>query len=347
MLGAGVECRRTVVPTAGKPIVLITVFGTPVLQRILNEIAAGPTPPIADWFIGTFGVNKAAAELVAGTTGCNYAPVFGIQPRTSRMTRQRRRVPKDDTLRIGDAAHAGEIPGSSDEKVIPPGDRRAWGIELGCRFRDEMRTARANGIPIETWQFDEILGQCRLPGSSNPHREFVGGVLRGLADGRRQLGDTPEKGFVWSARTAVVGLPSLPLTGDVPAFWQDIDRAARSLVGEEYQEFKGNPAVIGRRFSDGHQALVRSTGVRRSLGERYVVGMTPGWRPPSSGLGGNVEGRPPKDVTSWRNGFIEARIAAQRPQGFAQFNFVLENVRPNRLEDAVRSLHHACRQHSL
>ena len=46
----------------------------------------------------------------------------------------------------------------------------------------------------------------------------------------------------------------------------------------------------------------------------------------------------------WRTGYVDARIAAQRPRGFAQFNFVKENNRPNRVEDAVRSLHHASRR---
>ena len=40
---------------------------------------------------------------------------------------------------------------------------------------------------------------------------------------------------------------------------------------------------------------------------------------------------------------ITVRIAAQRPRGFGQFNFVKENTHPNRVEDAVRSLHHASR----
>jgi len=74
--------------------------------------------------------------------------------------------------------------------------------------------------------------------------------------------------------------------------------------------------------------------------------MTPGWRPHSLGLGGNVDGKPLPFVTTWRSGFIDARIAAQRPRGYAQFNFRVENVRPpERIKDAVQSLHHACSQH--
>jgi hypothetical protein len=137
------------------------------------------------------------------------------------------------------------------------------------------------------------------------------------------------------------------LSGDVPGFWQALQRASLFLVGEEYAEFTGDPARVGRGFADGQQALVRNPGVRRSLGQRYVVGMTPGWRPESTGLGGNVDGMPLREVTRWRNSFVDARIAEQPPRGFAQFNFVKENVRDKRLEDAVASLHHACGQQAL
>lgn len=328
----------------GKPVALVTVFSAGVLQRILNEIAAGSKPPSADWLVGTFGVNKAVATAVTGTPGCRYAPVFCIQPRTGMQARLRRQLLKEDAARVGDAAHAGEIPGSSEENVIPPGDRRAWGIELGRRFRDQIRAARSKGIAIEAWQFDEILGEC---GRSRSHREFVGGVLRGLAEGRPKLGDKPEQGFVWAATTAIRDLPQLPIAGDVQGFWEDLDAATLFLVGEEYPPFRGDPAVAARQFADRHKALGRTGKIRRSLANRYVVGMTPGWRPAATGLGGNVDGKPAAEVTKWRNGFIDARIAGRRPGGFAQFNVVKENTRQSRLEDAVRSLHHASKQVGL
>jgi hypothetical protein len=338
MLGA-------IVPDEVKPVAMVTVFGAAALERILDEVAAGPNPPIADWYIGTYGTSRAVAERVKGTAGCRYAPVFAIQPSTSMKTRLRRRVSKADAARLEDAAHAGEIPGSSAGSVLPPRDRRAWGIELGRRFRDELRANRASGIGVDAWQFDEILSECRTPGP-NAHREFVGGVLRGLAEGRSKLGDTLEPGFVWSARRAITALAELSLA-DARPFLEDLDRAARFLVGEEYPDFRGDPGAAARQFSAGHQALVSSPGIRRALGERYVVGMTPGWRPAASGLGGNVDGKPLADVTEWRNGFLRARIAAARPRGYAQYNFVKENVRPiRRLEDAVQSLHHACRRHA-
>jgi hypothetical protein len=325
---------------AERPVVLIAVFSETVLQRILDTIAAGE-PPVGDWFIGTFGMKKAVAEKITKRPRRRYAPVFPIQAKDGLQTRLRRRLSQEAAALLDDAAHAGEIPGSSAGQAISPVDRRVWGIELGRRFRDEIRAARAKGIPVATWQFDEILGECGRSGSSNPHREFIGGVLRGLAVGRPQLGDTHEKGFVWAAHTAMTGLPGLPISGDLRRFWQDLDAAARFLVGEEYPEFTGDPAGAARAFCAGHQALARKPGIRRKLADRYLVGMTPGWRPRQFGLGGNVAGKSPAEVTQWRNGFIDERIGLQRPRGFAQFNFAKENTRSNRVEDAVRSLHHA------
>ena len=229
--------------------------------------------------------------------------------------------------------------------IVPP----LFGeFPLRQRFRDELRAARSAGMRVETWQFDEILGQCGRSGSSNPHREFVGGVLRGLAGGRPELLEKPEQGFVWAAHTAITQLPGLPTSSnpDLQRFWQDLDRATLFLVGEEYPDFRASAAEAGRRFSDPHRALLRSRGeIRRSLGKRYIVGMTPGWRPRRLGLGGNIDGKPLAFVTSWRNGFIDARIGAQRPRDYAQFNFRVENARPDRVKDAVQSLHHACNQH--
>src|SRR5580765_3173089 len=102
-----------------KPVALVTTFGEAVLPLVLDEIAAGPQPPVADWFIGSFGMNPSTAAKVAATPGCQYAPVFGIQPRTSRQAHKGRQLSSTDAAKL-DAAHAGEIPGTSTGDVIPP-----------------------------------------------------------------------------------------------------------------------------------------------------------------------------------------------------------------------------------
>jgi hypothetical protein len=318
-----------------KPVALITAFSARVLPQILEAIAEGPQPPVADWFVGTYGINKRASELIVGVPGCRYAPVFGIQPHTSAGARKRRNLPRTLAAKV-DRTRTGALPGG--DELVPPSEPRIWGLELGRRFRDQLRANRAKEIQIDTWQFDEILGQCARSASA---RAFVGGILRGLAQGRRKLGDTPEKGFVWTATTAVAQLPGLEITDEVQRFWEDLDKSALFFVGQEYPAFRGEAVDVGRGFAAGQRALVTSSGeIRSSLGRRYVVGMTPGWIP-SDGLLGNVDGKPLAFVTDWRKGFVQGRIAGQTPRGFAHFNFVRGNAKPNRIKDAVASLHHA------
>jgi hypothetical protein len=317
-----------------KPVAVIAAFGATSLPRILEAIADGPQPPAADWFVGTYGVNKRASELIVQVPGCRYAPVFGIQPHTSARARKHRDVPRQLAARL-DRTRTGAIPG---DEAVPPSEPRVWGLELGRRFRDQIRANRDKGIQVDSWQFDEILGQCS---SSASTRAFVGGILRGLAQGRKKLGDTLEKGCVWSATTAVARMPGLAITDEVQRFWEDLDLSAAFLVGEEYPAFRGDAADVGRGFASGQRALLASGGeIRKSLGRRYVVGMTPGWIP-SDGLLGNVDDQPLEFVTSWRKGFVQGRIAGQAPRGFGHFNFVGGNKNPKRLEDAVKSLHHA------
>src|SRR5215211_4444032 len=317
-----------------KPVAVVAAFSAGVLPRILDTIAGGPQPPAADWFLGTYGVNKRASELICAAPGCKYAPVFGIQPHTSAAAREGRKLPRAQAAKL-DRTRAGHIPGPG---VVPPTDQRAWGIELGRRFRDQIRANRDKGVQVDAWQFDEVISQVV---SDARARAFVGGILRGLAEGRRKLEDRLEQGLVWTAAMAVSGLPGLAIVDDVQRFWEDFDRAALFLVGEEYPFFRDDAADVGRGLAAGHRALLASGGeIRRSLGKRYVVGMTPGWID-SEGLRGNVDGQPFGFVKTWRRGFIQGRCAGQAPRGFGQFNFVHENARPPRVTEAVTALHEA------
>jgi hypothetical protein len=317
-----------------KPVAVVAAFSAGVLPRILDTIAAGPQPPVADWFVGTYGVNGHASELIRATPGCKYAPVFGIQPHTSASAREMRRVTRAQAMLL-DRTRAGPIPGTD---AVPPIDQRAWGLELGRRFRDQVRANEHDGIRIDAWQFDEVISQVV---SDARARAFVGGILRGLAQGRRKLQDRPQQGLVWTAGLAVSGLPGLAVAGGVPHFWNDLDRAALFLVGEEYPFFRGDPVDVGGDHADGQRAFLAGAGdVRRSLGKRYVVGMTPGWID-SDGLKGNVDHQPFGFVKTWRRGFVQGRVAGQAPRGFGQFNFVHENALPARVTEAVTALHEA------
>jgi hypothetical protein len=316
-----------------RPVALVTNFSKAAFPRILAQITAGPRPPVADWYVGTYGISKPMSEAVTAA-GCFYAPVFAIQPHTSMRVRQKRRVRSAEDALL-DPAFSGAIPTSGSPPIIPPANRRAWGIEFGQRYRDYVRKQRAAGVQIDTWQFDEILGHCA---SSAGFREFVGGILHGLAKGRPELGDGPEKGFVWFGFRALSELPPPATSPEVARFWEEIERATLFVVGEEYPFFRGSVSAAARDRGAGHTRL---DGNLRKLARRYVCSMTPGWKP-SPGLRGNVDKKPLDFVTEWRQGFIDARIALKRPCGYGQFSFTKENLRPaQRIDDAVASLHFA------
>ena len=313
-----------------KPIALIAAFSGVALPRILDEIADGPQPPIADWFIGTYGIDPADARKIKAK-GFRYAPVFGIQLSTTEGFRAGRRLPAADEAKL-EPTFKGPIPGDG---VIPPERPRAWGIELGRRYRDAMRKRRQAGVKIATWQFDEILGQVS---SDADTRAFVGGILRGLLDGRRKLRDGRKRGFVWTAFTAMTGLPGPTASAEIGQLWRDLDAASLFLVGEEYPFFRGSAAGAAGTFAQGHR---RIAALHPRLGQKYIVGMTPGWIV-SDGLRGNPPPRSPvATVEAWRQGYVEARNGLQRPGGYGEFNFVGDNEDPDPLAAAVATLHFA------
>lgn len=318
-----------------RPVALVTNFSKTAFPRLLAEIEAGPRPPIADWCIGTYGISKPMADAIAAAR-FRYAPVFAIQPRTSKRIRERRRVRKAETELL-DPEFAGKIPGGN--AVLPPANQRAWGIEFGRRYRDYIRRQRSAGVRIDTWQFDEILGKCA---TSSAHRAFAGGILHGLANGRPELGDQHEKGFVWFGLKPLTDIPAPASGTEAARFWDEVAQATLLLVGEEYPAFHGSAEQAAREKAVGQQRL--NGGLHPDLARKYVCLMTPGWTH-SASLLGNVDDKPPAFVTDWRQGFIRARSEMEHPQGFGQFRFTAANLRPNeRLRDAVASLHFANRQ---
>jgi len=317
-----------------RPVALIMNFSKTASSKIVSEIEAGPRPPVADWYIGTYGISKPLGQALAAAH-VRYAPVFAIQPHTSSGVRERRRVTTKEAALL-DREFAGKIPGSD---VVPPEKPHAWGVEFGQRYRDYMRRQRRAGVDLDTWQFDEILGKCA---TSAEHRAFAAGILRGLRLGRPELGDEIQRGFVWFGLQPLTEVPGPGSSDDCAQFWREVEQAALFLVGEEYPMFRGSSAAAASDKAAGHERLL--AGLSKQLGRRYICGMTPGWTP-SVSLGGNVDQKSPEFVTQWRQGFIAARKSARRPRGYAQFRLTNENVRPGeRIADAVASLHFANRQ---
>jgi hypothetical protein len=269
-----------------------------------------------------------------GAAGYGYAPMFQVEP--GWYWEQRRLPAKDErTLRLRGSRSgrlAGPLPSLGELLRLPPTTRVTWGIELGRRFRDELRAADRAGTEVASWQLDEILAEAAR---SQGYRDLTRGVLRGLALGRPALGDRAQQGLVWWAHTAFA-LATRALTPELAAFWRILNRAALGLIGEEYPEFAGSPAVAARSQAAGQRALQHAGPVRRALARKYVAGLTPGYRL-SPGLGGNTRGLPRAEVNRWRDQYVQMRAAAG-VAGFAEFTFRFENSSPRVMQDVLRTL---------
>jgi hypothetical protein len=313
-------------------IVLLAYFERDELPRLLAEAQAAGFPPDARIYLGSYGVGAALGDQIA-RAGYGYAPMFHITPG---WYWERRRLPKADegALSPGSGGLAGPLPELDELLRLSPARRLTWGIELGRRFRDELRAAARAGVSLAAWQLDEIQAEAAGP-LGRQYRDLTRGVLRGLVFGRPSLGDRAWQGFVFWAHSAL-GLPRAPLTAELAAFWRILNRAALGLVGEEYPAFDGDPRVAARAAASGQRGLQAGGPVRRSLARKYVAGLTPGYRKPA-GLRGNVHGWPREQVNTWRSAYLRARAAAA-VRGFAEFDFRFENSRAWVMRDVLSEL---------
>lgn len=207
--------------------------------------------------------------------------------------REQRRVPPEQADGL-DPRFAGTVPPLS--RLGSTSLRVSWGVELGSRYRDQIRQTQDAGFVVDSWQFDEIVPSAARAGGA-PLREFLRGVLRGLVFGRPQLEDPTAQGLVWVAHSALA-LARLPVTSELTTFRNTLNRAALGYVGE-YPPFEGNPRGVARAQASGQRALAAGGPVRKALSRKYVAGMTPGYHL-ARGLGGNVHGWSRPQVNSWR-----------------------------------------------
>ena len=319
---------------------MLAYFQAGDLQGLVNAVAGAQVPAGSPIYAGSYGPNAAAAGSINALPDGRYAPMFSIQPATSRVAYRGRRLPADQAGPL-DSAYAGEIPREAPSVPLAARDRRRWGRELGCRFRDSIRQARTAGVDVETWQFDELLREVAAGSSAEQraYRDYTTGILEGLLTGRPELGDEPEQGIVWTAAWSLRRLPTLSIgsTPGLEEFWQALNNAALLYVGQEYAPFRGPPEAAARDWSTGQRLLLREGVVRPQLGRKYVVGMTPGFHSRFDILQGNVDGKPQAWVNSWRTRYVRARVAAARVAGFGQFNFCEDNCTPERMLGAVRA----------
>jgi hypothetical protein len=307
---------------------VFSYFDLDTLPRLLQELASAGMPVSTRIHLGTYGVNGQASDQIRRLEGGRYAPMFKW---TRTQAWEGRNLPPADERRI-DPGLRGPVPSERRLFALSARQRIAWGVEVGRRYRDTIRNARREGIRIDMWQFDEL---SREVAASQARRELVRGMLQGLTDGRRPLGDRETKGWVWSGREAL-RLAARPVTPELRALWYRLNSSCFRLVGEEYPEFVGDPRAAARRWSDGYRALAAGGPVRRSLAGRYVAGMSPGYRL-GVGLGGNTRGLSRAGVNRWRDGYIAERVRIGTA-GFGEFALVGQNARQTVLRDVARAV---------
>jgi hypothetical protein len=309
---------------------LFSYFELDTLRRLLPAIAESGMRPSTRVHVGTYGVNGEASDQIRTLEGGRYAPMFKA---TRTQAWEGRNLPPADERKI-DPSLRGAVPPERRLFALSAARRVAWGVEIGRRYRDTIRNARREGIRIDMWQFDELRREFAR---SQAERELVRGMLKGLMEGRRQLGDRETKGWVWSTRDAL-RLASRPVTGELTALWRRLNASCFRIVGEEYPEFVGDPRRAARTWSDGQRALAAGGPVRRSLAGRYVAAMSPGYRI-GVGLGGNTRGLPRAEVNRWRDAYIAER-ARLGLAGFGEFALVGQNARQTVLRDVARAVAH-------
>jgi hypothetical protein len=281
-------------------------------------------------YVGSYGPNAEVAAQVAALSAGRYAPMFALE---EDWYRQQRRLPPEYEPLVPKRL-SGRVPALNRLGGLSTAARVSWGVELGSRYRDRMRAAVDAGVRVDSWQLDEIVPACSSP-AGRPIREFTRGVLRGLVFGRSILRDFSLQGFVWVAHSAL-SVAALPITPELTTFWRTLNRAALRYVGEEYAPFSGNPRAVARRYASGQRALAAGGPVRRTLGRKYVPGMTPGYVLAPS-LGGNVHHWPRAQVNAWRATYVQER-ARSGVAGFAEFDFRHRNSSPTVMHDVMSAL---------
>jgi hypothetical protein len=311
------------------PVLSISYFAPSALPRLLQAAAGADLPENARVYVGSYGVGPGLADDIA-EAGYRYAPMFHLKPS---WYWEERRVPPADERKL-DPAYAGPLPSLTELLRIQGARRVRWGVELGARFRDEIRAAERAGATIPSWQLDEI--QAEAAGSlGRQYRELTRGAVRGVFYGRSRLDDRQRQGLVFWAHTAFT-LPRLRITPELSAFWRILNRACLGLLGEEYPAFTGSPEAAARAEASGQRALQRGGPVRQALARKYVATMTPGYHL-EAGLGGNVHGWPVARVNAWREAYVRTRAAAH-VAGFTEFDWRFGNNRATVMRDVLRTL---------
>jgi hypothetical protein len=330
-------------PCAGdqKPAVILSYWRGRHVPRLVRAIDNSGLPAGTPLYYGNYwGAGKPSepkppkGKKKVRIPGRN-APIFPLMTKSTFW--RARKIPAAQRHLLPHSvrwARRGRIPRPKRLMKMGSGARYLWGLELGRRFRDRIRTKRKAHQRIVTWQLDEIPHEAAGRNGAR-QRVFIRGVLAGVTDGRRQMGDVALPGIVWMTQPALK-LAGRRARGDLAVFWRQLDRSTIYLVGEEYPKFTGPARRAARREASGQRRLWHAGGARRSLARKYVAGMTPGYRL-ARGLGGNVGRRSRPAIRRWRRAYVRAR-SRKGVAGLAQYNFRFRNARSPVMNDVLRAL---------
>lgn len=328
------------------PVVILSYWKGRHLPRLVRAIEGSGLPPGTPLYYGNYTGSGKPSEpkppkgrKKPRVPNGRQAPIFPLMAKSTFY--RSRRIPASQRHLLGKSrwTRRGRIPRPKRLMKMGGGARYLWGLELGRRMRDRIRGKRARNKRIVTWQLDEIPHEVAGRAGAR-QRVFIRGVLRGISDGRPQLGDQHLPGIVWITQPALK-LAGRRARGDLAVFWRQLDRATIYLVGEEYPKFSGPARGAARRQGRGQARLWHGGGARRSLARKYVAGMTPGYRL-GKGLGGNVGRRSRPAVRRWRRAYVRSR-SRKGVAGFAQYNFRFRNARSPVMNDVLKALAHGVR----
>ena len=108
----------------------------------MNAIAGSGMPAGVRVHVGTYGVNREASITVHTYGPGRYSPMFKAEVRTAAW--ERRTLTAEEERKVG-RRFAGRVPDEAVLMGLSSAQRIAWGVEVGRRYRDTIRHARAEG----------------------------------------------------------------------------------------------------------------------------------------------------------------------------------------------------------
>lgn len=335
------EAKAARAPRQRRPEVLLSYFDpNKHLPRLLAAVKTSKVPPGVPVYLGTYGLSRSQSEAIHTALPSNgkYAPIFGLVRKKSEANPNsywNRRMASAP----GSAAFAGRIPTlkeiarSTADEGKAGALRVAWGTELGRRMRDQIEAARKSGVKVDSWQLDELWPSAAKSagGNSKAIRQLFRGVMLGLADGRPERNDSKMPGMVHIAHFN--SLAKLPMTDEMTRFWKALNHSTHRVVGEVYPAFTGDARAKAREALSGRDHLDRMSGIRGAVANKFMLGMTPGFRR-GPGLGGQADGNFAK-ADQWRDAFMEQALK-EGVTGLSEYNWMPNPVRRGAQNDDQR-----------